>query len=157
MQDCFRINVSLNGRYLFATEQEHLTTEAEALKVFNLFREKFPETDGYNVTCRIQRSYGREWDFTGNINDTYKEPSQVILGSMARNAQSSKQKKKITAMKLLHNYADIEGAILRACSTDVKMLHSKPGYERQFDKATQSLDIIADLAKMVEAIKFFRH
>lgn len=93
MQDYFRINVSLNGQYLFATEQEHLTTEAEAHKVFNLFREKFPESDGYNVTCRIQRSYGQAWDFTGNINDTNKESTLVNLGSMARNAQSSKHLK----------------------------------------------------------------
>ena len=63
MQNYYRINVSKDGRYLFATEQGGLTYEAEAMKVFLLLKEKFPESEGYEVTVIHWKSYGmiKEW------------------------------------------------------------------------------------------------
>ncbi len=63
MQNYYRINVAKDGRYLFATEQEHLTYIEEAKRVFNLFKEKFPESEGYKVTvihwstCGIEQKW----------------------------------------------------------------------------------------------------
>lgn len=60
MQNYYRINVAKDGRYLFATEQGGLTYEAEAMKVFLLLKEKFPESEGYEVTVTHWKSYGIE-------------------------------------------------------------------------------------------------
>ena len=49
MHNYYRINVSKNGRYVFATEQDGITYEEDAMKVFELFKEKFPESEGYKV------------------------------------------------------------------------------------------------------------
>ena len=43
----YEINVALNGRHLFATAERSLTTIEETKKVYKLFKEKFPESEGY--------------------------------------------------------------------------------------------------------------
>ena len=63
MQNYFRINVSHNGLYLFATEQGHLTRMQDAKRVYNLLRHKFPEKDGYKVDCRYWNISGEEVNF----------------------------------------------------------------------------------------------
>lgn len=60
MQNYYRINVAKDRRYLFATEQGGLTYEAEAMKVFLLLKEKFPESEGYEVTVTHWKSCGIE-------------------------------------------------------------------------------------------------
>ena len=63
MQNYYRINVAKDGRYLFATEQGGLTYQTEAMEVFRLFKEKFPESEGYKVTvihwstCGIEQKW----------------------------------------------------------------------------------------------------
>ena len=59
MQDYYRINVSRNGRYLFATEQGGITYEEDAKKVFELFKEKFPESEGYKIDVTKWESKGK--------------------------------------------------------------------------------------------------
>ena len=63
MVDYTRINVSKNGKYLFATEQGSLTYEWEAKPIYELFKEKFPETEGYEVTVikREVRGHTPDW------------------------------------------------------------------------------------------------
>ena len=46
----YEINVSLNGQHLFATAERSLTVSWEAEKVYKLFKEKFPESEGYKLT-----------------------------------------------------------------------------------------------------------
>jgi len=58
---------------------------------------------------------------------------------------------------LLHKYASIESKIIEACSINGNMRVPLKGYEKPFKLATQSLDIIADIAKVAEKIKLFRH
>lgn len=63
MQDYYRINVSQNGRYLFATEQGGLTWIDDAKKVTELFKEKFPESEGYKIDVTKWEGRGKhmEW------------------------------------------------------------------------------------------------
>ena len=55
MQNYYRINVSKNGYYLFATEQGRITSEKEIKQIVNIFKEKFPSEDGYNITCTYRK------------------------------------------------------------------------------------------------------
>lgn len=45
----YEINVSLNGKHLFATAERSITSGAKMEDVYNLFLEKFPEADGYKL------------------------------------------------------------------------------------------------------------
>lgn len=63
MQDYYRINVSLNGKYLFATEQGGITWEADAKKVVELFKEKFPESEGYKISVTKWEGRGKNIEF----------------------------------------------------------------------------------------------
>lgn len=56
----YEINVSLNGRHLFATAERSATNEWTAKKLHNLFKEKFPEAEGYDITVT-------EWVKIGKI------------------------------------------------------------------------------------------
>ncbi len=62
MQNYYRINVSKNGYYLFATEQGRITTEKEMKQTVKLFKEKFPSEDGYKITCTYQKYHGEHID-----------------------------------------------------------------------------------------------
>lgn len=59
MQDYYRINVSKDGRYMFATEQCGICYREDAEKVYNLFLEKFPKEDGYKVSMTYWQSRGQ--------------------------------------------------------------------------------------------------
>lgn len=63
MIDYHRINVAKDGVYLFATEQGQLSYEWEAKKVYELLKEKFPESEGYEITVTKWegRGYKPEW------------------------------------------------------------------------------------------------
>lgn len=65
MVDYTRINVSKNGKYLFATEQGQLGWEEDAKIVYNLLKEKFPESEGYKVTAT-------KWEGRGHTPDWAK-------------------------------------------------------------------------------------
>ena len=56
----YEINVSLNGRHLFATAERSATNEREAKRLYNLFKEKFPEAEGYDITIT-------KWEKIGEI------------------------------------------------------------------------------------------
>ena len=45
------INVSRGGQHLFATAEHSLTTPTEFLACREIFLKKFPEEEGYTVTC----------------------------------------------------------------------------------------------------------
>lgn len=63
MVNYYRICVSLNGRYLFATEQDHLTLQDDAMKVYYLFLERFPASEGYHVEIMYwcAKGFTPEW------------------------------------------------------------------------------------------------
>lgn len=63
MIDYTRITVSQNGKYLFATEEGQLAREKDAKRVYQLLKEKFPESEGYHVRVIVWKSTGStpEW------------------------------------------------------------------------------------------------
>ena len=66
MEDHFEINVSKDGKHLFATAPRSLPVHSDksAIELYNLFNEKFPESDGYEIrvtkwVCRGQIIIGK--------------------------------------------------------------------------------------------------
>jgi hypothetical protein len=55
----YEINVSLNGAHLFATDARSATTEEVARRLFKCFCEKFPQREGYLVTCTYYETTGK--------------------------------------------------------------------------------------------------
>lgn len=46
----YEINVSLNGKHFFATHERSIPNSLELMKIFKVFVEKFPESDGYKIS-----------------------------------------------------------------------------------------------------------
>lgn len=67
MINYYRINVSQDGKYLFATENgdngSGITNEKEARKITELFKEKFPESEGYKISVTHWKAKGIPTDF----------------------------------------------------------------------------------------------
>lgn len=45
----YEIIVALNGKHFFATAERSVITSEELERVLAVFREKFPETEGYKI------------------------------------------------------------------------------------------------------------
>lgn len=54
----YEINVSLNGRHLFATHERSITDHFTLKTVYKIFKEKFPSSEGYNITVTDYRTTG---------------------------------------------------------------------------------------------------
>ena len=67
MVNYYRINVSQNGKYLFATENGEggggIRWEEDARKVTELFKEKFPESEGYKIDVTYWKGTGTHIEF----------------------------------------------------------------------------------------------
>lgn len=59
----YEINVSLNGMHLFATNERSITTETDAKRIYKLFENKFPESEGYKISITYWEKTGHsvEW------------------------------------------------------------------------------------------------
>jgi hypothetical protein len=55
----YEINVSLNGKHLFATDKRSLSSSTEAENLYIIFEQKFPASEGYRITVT-------KWEMTGN-------------------------------------------------------------------------------------------
>ncbi len=53
-------NIALNGKHFFATAERSCTNSGEAETVKKVLQEKFPESEGYEISASAnpQRSYG---------------------------------------------------------------------------------------------------
>lgn len=49
MESHYEINVSLNGIHLFATAPRSALTRAQAKRLFDTIRSRFPEAEGFKV------------------------------------------------------------------------------------------------------------
>lgn len=47
----YEINVTLNGRHFFATAERSITDQTTFMNMFYVFKEKFPESEGYHITA----------------------------------------------------------------------------------------------------------
>lgn len=59
MQSYYEINVSKDGRHMFATHPRSLQDEERALKCLKLMRKKFPVSEGYNVSMTYWNCKGQ--------------------------------------------------------------------------------------------------
>ena len=56
----YEINVSLNGRHLFATSNRSITDKWTLEKVYKVLKEKFTEEEGYKLMVTKIETIGRE-------------------------------------------------------------------------------------------------
>lgn len=55
----YEINVSLNGKHLFATAERSITNFHKAKEMYALFTEKFPEAEGYSISVTKWEKVGK--------------------------------------------------------------------------------------------------
>lgn len=58
----YEINVSLNGKHFFATDERSIRTKAKLYDVLEVFMQKFPESEGYNVSVTYWEKLGKYID-----------------------------------------------------------------------------------------------
>ena len=58
----YEINVALNGKHLFATAERSIRSESELRRVLITIVEKFPESEGYEVSVTKWETRGKEID-----------------------------------------------------------------------------------------------
>ena len=54
----YEINVSLNGKHLFATHKRSVTSESKLKEVYNIFKDKFSKEDGFEITVTYYEEKG---------------------------------------------------------------------------------------------------
>ena len=59
----YEINVARNGHHYFATTERSLRDEAKAALTFRDFKERFPESEGFSVTCTMFETVGSRAPF----------------------------------------------------------------------------------------------
>jgi hypothetical protein len=59
----YEFNVSKNGSHFFATHERSVTTESKAKELHAVLVEKFPESEGYKVTCTYWEKRGKSVEF----------------------------------------------------------------------------------------------
>lgn len=60
----YEINVFSRGQHFFATASRSLANEAEAFNAFQIFKKKFPESEGFRVTVTEYQTMGKEVNFS---------------------------------------------------------------------------------------------
>lgn len=58
----YEINVSLHGQHFFATHERSIVSEQKLKEVYNVFKEKFPKTEGYEISVTYWTKNGKEID-----------------------------------------------------------------------------------------------
>lgn len=54
----YEINVSLNGKHLFATHKRSVTSGSKLKEVYNIFKDKFSKEDGFEITVTYYEEKG---------------------------------------------------------------------------------------------------
>lgn len=58
----YEINVALNGKHFFATNERSVTNKTKLNEIYNVFREKFPPEEGYGITVSFIETIGKSVD-----------------------------------------------------------------------------------------------
>ena len=58
----YEINISKNGRHFFATDKRSITTKRALKEVYEVFKEKFPPEEGYDMLVSCMETKGRYID-----------------------------------------------------------------------------------------------
>lgn len=56
----WEINISLNGKHLFATAERSIVNTYHLQKVYDLLKEKFPESEGYKIDVTEWNKVGKK-------------------------------------------------------------------------------------------------
>jgi len=59
MQSHYEINVSLRGKHMFATAERSCVTAAKAAVLLGVLQERFPVSEGFEVSCTFWDCQGR--------------------------------------------------------------------------------------------------
>jgi hypothetical protein len=70
----YEINVALNGKHFFATDKRSCTNQSDATTVLTTMLEKFPQSEGYSISC----SYCPEVSWRTNVYADIDDPKEVI-------------------------------------------------------------------------------
>lgn len=62
----YEINVSLNGKHLFATHERSLQFSDKTIELTKLFYIKFPESEGYKLTISHYKTIGHTMSVDNN-------------------------------------------------------------------------------------------
>ena len=54
----YEVNVSLNGQHFFATSERSIKESNKLDHVLKVFKEKFPESEGYKITVTYYETIG---------------------------------------------------------------------------------------------------
>jgi hypothetical protein len=46
----YEINIALNGKHFFATDERSITNKDKLEDIYNVFKEKFPKEEGYDIS-----------------------------------------------------------------------------------------------------------
>lgn len=63
MTDGYEINVSLNGKHFFATTLRSAPTERKVEELYEVFKKKFPESEGYKIMVSCLESVWHHVEF----------------------------------------------------------------------------------------------
>ena len=55
----YEINVSKNGKHYFATAERSITSHTQAEGLYMVFKEKFPENEGYEISVTRWEKIGK--------------------------------------------------------------------------------------------------
>ena len=55
----YEINVALNGKHFFATDKRSITNKWKLKEVYNVFKEKFPQDEGYDISVTLYETIGK--------------------------------------------------------------------------------------------------
>ena len=58
----YEINVSLTGKHLFATAEHSVASIYGVKKLYRIFKEKFPEEEGYKISITEWNKVGKSID-----------------------------------------------------------------------------------------------
>lgn len=61
MQSYYEINVSKKGQFVFATAERSATNVWDAKQLYKLFKEKFPESEGYEIDVTYWECIGSNY------------------------------------------------------------------------------------------------
>lgn len=65
----YEINVSLNGQHFFATDKRSITNKIALKVIYNIFKEKFPSEQGYDIMVSQYSTVGKFIDMEEFLNE----------------------------------------------------------------------------------------
>lgn len=130
MQSYYEINVSLNGKHLFATAPRSCTIRCEYEKVLNILKRKFPESEGYEVTATY-------WNCNGQPLETKRENKFKLIFKDETYVVEFNSDENIVAVDIdRYDYGSNRIAFFITDKSEIELnsIAEELGYKRDFEK-----------------------